>query len=227
MVEYYNEQVQQPQYYPQEQNAIYQDVPVSSDEIIATELQSEKIRNIISQIAPENQLGEIEMRIRGWRKNYGNNEWIKISNDANEPHPELVSRYISYLSSIMNQSTSMSNFSSREINKLMYQIIDYLSDDLNDNAKRYGLGYMEETKTFFEDEHGKKMVRKTKRFRHDFSERTRIAQIILMSSYIVLKRAMDGGEARRLWKSLNVSESNSFGQQQKKNSFVEALKFWK
>ena len=53
----------------------YQTVPVSSDELYANVIQEEKIKNIISQLDPENQLKEIEMRIRGFKKNALTNEW--------------------------------------------------------------------------------------------------------------------------------------------------------
>jgi len=46
-----------------------QQVPVSSDELYANAINEEKIRNVISQLDPENQLKDIEMRIRGYKKN--------------------------------------------------------------------------------------------------------------------------------------------------------------
>ena len=47
----------------------YQSVPISSDELYANAIQEDKIKNIVSQLDPENQLKEIEMRIRGYKKN--------------------------------------------------------------------------------------------------------------------------------------------------------------
>lgn len=184
--------------YPQPQ---YQQVPVSQDEMAATMIQEERIRNIISQINPDNQLFDIEMRIKGFRKDMMTNQWIKIDDSVPEPHPLLVSRFISYLSSILNQNTSMSNVSENQINKLMKLVIEYLVDDLDANAETYGIY-------------------------SDYTERTRIGHIILNSVFMVLNRALNGQEARRMWGTLSLTESSS-GEQQKKSGLIESLKFWK
>ena len=118
--------------YPQ-----YQNVPVSQDEMAATLIQEERIRNILSQINPDNQLFEIEMRIKGYRKDMNSNAWVKIDVAMKEPSPLLVGRYISYLSSLLNQNTSISNLSENQINKLMKLVIEYIVDDLDSNAEEY------------------------------------------------------------------------------------------
>jgi len=58
----FNNFIMQEQMIPQEQ---YQSVPVSSDELYANAVQEDKIKNIISQLDPENQLKEIEKKYLG------------------------------------------------------------------------------------------------------------------------------------------------------------------
>lgn len=187
-----------PSSYPQ-----YQNVPVSQDEMAATLIQEERIRNIISQINPDNQLFEIEMRIKGYRKELNTNSWVKIDNNGKEPSPVLVSRFISYLSSILNQNTSISNISENQINKLMKLVIEYIVDDLDSNAQEYSL-------------------------ESSYTERTRIGHIILNSVFMVLNRALNGQEARRMWGTLSLTESSMGGEGgYKKPGLMEALKFWK
>jgi hypothetical protein len=189
--------------YPQEysqQPYQMQSVPISQDELYANAIQEDKIRNIISQLDPENQLKEIEMRIRGFKKNVLSSEWEKIDPDAPEPPKLLIERFISYLSSFMNQNTTQSNLSEGQINALMRLVIDYVSDELDSNAGLYNL-------------------------ENNYTERTRIGHIILNSTFFVLNRALNGQEAKRMWKSLSMTESFSGGQE--KNKMVEALKFWK
>lgn len=199
----------QQQYYPesyvsQQQNIQpqMQQVPLSQDEMYANIIQEERIKNLISQISPDNQLADIEMRIKGYRREIGTGQWIKIDPNAKEVHPMLVSRFISYLSSILNQNTSLSNLSENQINKIMKLIIEYIVDDLDANSDIYGIG-------------------------SDYTERTRIGQIILNTVFMVLNRALNGSEARRMWGTLSVAESMMPDQQQKKSGFGEALKFWK
>jgi hypothetical protein len=177
-----------------------QQVPVSQDEMYANLMQEERVKNIISQVSPENQLYEIEMRIKGYRKNQYTNQWEKISADAPEPHPLLVQRFVSYLSSLLNQNTSLSNLSEMQVNKIMKLVIEYITDDLSANADMYGLT-------------------------SDYTERTRIGHIIFNSVFMVLNRALNGQEARRMWSTLNLTESNAT--QQKGSVISDALRFWK
>lgn len=192
----------QQQAYPDQQ--VVQQVPVSSDELYANALQEDRIKNVIAQISPDTQLYDVEMRIRGYRKKGSRGNWVKVDDKAPEVNATLVSRYISYLGSIMNQNTSLTNLSGMQINKIMARVIEYISDDLDANAHEYGL-------------------------HDDYTERTRIGHIILNSTFMVLNRALNGMESRRLWRSLSLIESSSMGQPQKKGflgQLGEAAKFW-
>jgi hypothetical protein len=184
-------------YYP---DPNYQTLPISQDELYANAIQEEKIKNVISQLDPENQLKEIEMRIRGYKKNTMTQDWEKIDEDSPEPPKLLIARFISYLSSIMNQNTTQGNLSEGQVNALMKLVINYISDELDSNAKLYAL-------------------------ENNYTERTRIGHIILNSVFFVLSRALNGQEAKRMWKSLSLNESFSTAPQ--KSKLAEALKFWK
>ena len=186
------------EYYPPEQN--FQTLPVSQDELYANAIQEERVKNVISQLDPENQLKEIEMRIRGYKKDYLTKDWEKIDPDAPEPPKLLIARFISYLSSIMNQNTTQGNLSEGQVNALMKLVINYISDELDSNAKIYEL-------------------------ENNYTERTRIGHIILNGIFFVLSRALNGQEAKRMWKSLSLNESFSSAPQ--KSKLAEALKFWK
>lgn len=173
----------------------------TSDDVYASQLQEEKIRNVLEQIAPDNQLLDLQWRIKGYIRNPVTKMWEKVDKNAPEPDPILVSRYISYLSSILNQNTTLSNYSSSEINQVMKLVIEWLSDDLKSNGEKYGLG-------------------------SDYSERTRIGHIILNETFAALKRAQNGMESRRIFSALNVHEAlGQYGQ--KKGGITDALKFWK
>lgn len=169
------------------------------DDIYAQGMQEERVRNIIAQISPDTQLGEIELRIRGYRKDTLTGEWKVIDKDSKEVSPKLVSRYISYLGSILNQNTSMSNLNSVQVNKIMKLVIEYLSDDMDANAEEYG-------------------------FAEEYTERTRIGHIILNSTFMVLNRALNGSEARRIWKALSLTESYNPSNESRSKGWLGALK---
>jgi len=185
----YNQPVQQ-----------YQNVPIQSDELYANAINEDKIKNIISQLDPENQLQEIEMRIRGYKRNVITGSWEKIDPKSPEPPRLLVSRFMSYLSSIMNQSTTQSNLSDTQINALMTLAIAYISDELDANAELYDL-------------------------ENNYTERTRIGHIILNSMFMVLNRALNGQEAKRMWGAISLNEN--INPNQNKSKLGQALQFWK
>lgn len=176
--------------------------------LYADYMREEKIRNVIEQINPDLLLEDIEHRIRGEKKNRLTQQWELISRERTTSEI-LISNYISFLGSVLNQNTSLSNFSSGEINNIMSMVVDYIRDDLSDNAELYGfLQY---------DKYNNEII--------DFNEMTRIGNIICMSTFAVLKRAQNGMEARRLFSALKVTENLSDKPQGK--GFPDIFKFWK
>jgi len=182
---------------PQQNN-----IPATPDDIYASMQQEDRAKNLIDQIAPDHQLMDLQWRIKGYIRDPVTRSWIKVNADAPEPHPILVARYISYLSTILNQNTTLSNYSGSEINQMMNLVITWIVDDLDSNAEEYGL-------------------------QNDYSERTRIGYMILNTTFSAFKRAQNGMESRRIFKIMNVHEGLNPGQDNKQGGIMEALKFWK
>lgn len=164
----------------------------------ADAMREEKVTNILQQINPDNLLSDIEHRIRGEKKDY-TGEWVPISEEAKVVSEELVADFISFLGCILNQNTSMSNFSPQEINNLMELIRNWVSRHLIVNAEKYGI-------------------------EGQYSEYDRIAYIICGTCFTVLKRAQNGQESRRIFKIMKLTETNS--QRAGKGGFMDNFKFW-
>jgi hypothetical protein len=81
----------------------------------------------------------------------------------------------------------------------MELIIDHVADDLETNADEYGL-------------------------HNNYTEMSRIGNIICLSVFSCLKRAVDGMEARRFFNSLQLKGEVS--PEQQKKGLLDALKFW-
>lgn len=166
--------------------------------IYADTMREEKVTNILQQINPDNLLADIEHRIRGEKKDY-TGEWTPISKTGKPVSEELVSDFISFLGCILNQNTSMSNFSPQEINNLMDLIRNWVMGHLIVNASIYGI-------------------------EGQYSEYDRIGHIICSTCFTVLKRAQNGQESRRIFKILRLTESNN--QSKNKGGIMENFKFW-
>ncbi|KKN17080.1 hypothetical protein LCGC14_0969580, partial [marine sediment metagenome] len=107
---------------------------------------------------------------------------------------------MSFLGSVLNQNTTLSNYSINEINNRMELVIDYIRDDLTDNDIEYGI-------------EGK------------YTEMTRIGMIVCETVSSVFRRALNGMESRRIFNALKVTESLT--QAPQKQTMKEALQFWK
>ena len=189
-------------YYPDDMPPMPQPMPgPNSDALYADYAQEKKVENILAQINPDNLLTDIEHRIRGHKKDVYTHQWIPIQGapDINE---RLVGNFISFLGSILNNNTTLSNLRDKEINNIMKMVIAYVVDDLRSNAEIYGLG-------------------------NNYSERTRIGIIILGSTFFTLKRAQNGLEAQRIFRAVKIGENNNPYGDASQKSGIEALKFWK
>jgi len=163
----------------------------------ADNLKEQKTTNILQQINPDNLLADIEHRIRGEKKD-SSGEWSPISSTKKEVSGELITDFISFLGCILNQNTSMSNFSPQEINNLMELIRNWVMGHLLVNAEKYGI-------------------------EGNYSEYDRIGHIICSTCFTVLKRAQNGQESRRIFRIMKLTESSN---QSKKGGVLDSFKFW-
>jgi len=198
----------------------------------------EKVVNIISQLNPDNLLSDIEHRLRGYKKDYFSGEWKKLKGHKEVPE-KLVSKFISFLGGVLNDNTRFSNYSAREINNIMEQVIDFIKDDLTDNDEEYKLARSIESKEIREmevvidREDGTSIIKKVKLETvtsvdytgADYDEMNRIGHIICINVFSVLKRALNGSESRRIFGALKVTES--LNQNEKGKGVFDAVQFWK
>lgn len=208
--------------------------------VYADSMRDEKVRNVIAQLNPELLLTEIEHRIRGEKKNHYTEEWEPIAK-GKVISEELVQNYIAFLNVYLTQNNSLSNYSPQEINGIMEVVIDYVKDDLSDNAEKYGLTVkpiitvkrIVKVLTPYENKDGIIVMREVKREVEqeiytgeestDYNQLTKIAHIVCQSTFSVLKQAQNGMLAQRIFKALRVTESLNEGG---KKSKLDFLKFW-
>lgn len=208
--------------------------------VYADSMREEKIKNVIAQLNPELLLSEIEHRIRGEKKNHYTEEWEPISGTI-KISEELVQNYISFLNVYLTQNNSLSNFSPQEINNIMGVVIEYIKDDLSDNAERYGLTKkdtisvevtVKELKRIPLSNGTTKIIEIPRKAIQefavgeeltDYNQLNKIGHIVCQSTFSVLKQAQNGMLASRIFKALRVNETLNGGGQKSK---LEFFKFW-
>jgi hypothetical protein len=180
----------------------YKPKPASlSDYSYADAVQQQKLENILTQLNPDKLLIEIEYRIRKYRKNPISNEWERVNVNQKEVSMEMVTNIISILSSVLNNNTTFSNYTESEVNKLMMLVIDNMIEDLSANCKLYGID-------------------------NDYAERNRICFIVCSTIFSALKRALQGNEANKFWKSVNITGDIENANGQSKAKLSDVLKLW-
>lgn len=190
-------------------NANQQSEGQDPNSLYADYMREEKVKNIVETLNPDILLEDIEHRIRGEKKDRLTQQWIPITRDSKLNISEiLVGNYISFLGSYLNQNTTFSNFSSGQINNIMTVVVEFLRDDLSDNSEIYNFVKF--------DKYGNEIT--------DYNEMTRIGNIIAMSTFAVLNRALNGMESRRFFGILKYNESTNLGQPKK--GMLDMLKFW-
>lgn len=167
--------------------------------LYADEARESRATNILDQINPDNLLSDIENRIRGRKKNQYTKEWEPISQNQKPVNEELITNFMSFLGAILNQNVSMSNFSAGEINNMMSMIITYVKNDLTVNDVKYDIV-------------------------ENYTEMSRIANIICITCFSTFKQAMNGSLSRRVFGSLKMDASLV---NDPKKSLGDTFKFWK
>lgn len=161
-------------------------------------LREDRVANLLDQLNPDNLMVDIEHRIRGEKKDPYTNRWVPIAGNSKPVSEKLISNFMSFLGSILNQNTAMSNFSSDEINNLMMMIVTYVGIDLTVNDEEYGIV-------------------------EDYPEMWRIANIVCITCFATFKQAMNGMQSRRVFGGLKINASLT---EDKKPGVKDAFAFW-
>lgn len=152
---------------------------------------------LVEQINPVHVLKQIQLQLRGQMEDPYTGEIQQIS----EPLMNEVGtgNMLVLASSVVNQNTIMSSFDEKEINKMILQLGEDITDDLTMNWKEYGI--------------------------KDKTKLDVIEDIVLFMSYSSLKRALSGGE-RRFLGTTTVESINTAPRMmpQKKEGFLSRFK---
>ncbi len=178
-----------------------QSTPVGHNEEMGLDMRQERISNVLDQLDPHELLLDVERKIRGLKFDRRSGSWVAIDPKKKPVSDLLVSNMMTILSTFLNKNTTMSNFSADQINSLMDNLIEQVADDLDVNDDAYNLT-------------------------GNYPEMSRIGNIVCGTTFIVLLRAQNGMESRRIFSSLSL-KGDVGGQPQPKKGLWDALKFWK
>lgn len=170
------------EYYPEEMMMAGQGMGPGSSDVYSAIIQEKRVENILEQLNPDKLIIEIEYRIKGYVKNQFSKKWELIGKKEKQVSDELISDLLSILSSILTNNTTLSNFTTDEINKIMKLMVIKLIDTIREKCEDYNLT-------------------------NNYAERDRVMLICLNTVFSSLKRAQAGLESKRLFDSLEMKDT--------------------
>lgn len=172
----------------------------------ASVLREERVRTLLTEIDPSNQVESIIYRLRGFRYDKIAEMWVKRNNS-----PQISENFIGKVEAILSEelslNTTFSNLQTSDVNKMMEFFIDILISDVTVHGRDY------------------EVIIDSKRFNlaDDHNLKELVLGIIFSAVYKSLRRAINGTEARRFFGSLRMNETISPPRSQKAG-FLESIK---
>lgn len=160
------------------------------DQIRAADAQQISAANFLEQINPARIAFEVDKMLQGKFKDTESGKWVDIIEGEELLPARLRLRIITTVMSLFNQSTAFSNLSEGEINNIMSTLIENLRDTLEDNHEQLNGDDVLISEVMFN---------------------------ICSMVFILLKRAMNGLESKRIFDSMKIGESRVVGSPEKKS----------
>ena len=160
----------------------------------------EEIKNIVGQIDPKHILDNLNHALKGEYFNKEKGCWEKIGEN-------LVNDFcrgwiISYFTSFMNNASTMGIISEQQFSYLMEGIIKNVTKEFRCNLERFG---------FVEKGYGFEEGRYENKGSPDTSRMDYVSEMIYRAAALVLSRSLSGTENKRMWKSLTMSDTGGYG----------------
>ena len=178
----------------------------SSDEEYAGAIREEKIRTLISEIDPSQNVEPIIMRLRGYRFNRQAELWER-SDKALIVSDNFVVKVEYILSNELSLNTTFGNLQPNDVNRMMEFLIETLTNDVIEHGQNYSVTYNQK-EVKFSDDHATKEI---------------ILNEIFSSVYKALRRSINGKESERFFRSLRMNETIS-PPKNERGGFMESVK---
>ena len=169
--------------------------------------QENHVSNIVSQIDPIGIIDNFNNALQGKYFNKERGRWEKAGNGKPLVNDACRGWIISYLTSLMNNASTMAIVSEKQFSGLMMGVIRNVGREFITRLEEFGFvppgpGYA----------NGDFMNRGTP----DSSRMDTIAELIYQRAFLIYSRSLNGMESRKIFSSLSMSDPMMFQQQQKR-----------
>jgi len=160
------------------------------------------IANIVSQIDPSTIINNLDHALAGEFFNEKTNSWELNPSKKHLVNDACRGAIISYVTGILNNNSTLSISTQQQLGFLMEGVVESITRMFVNNLEEYGLvppgvGYKSEVY----------MNKGTP----DSARMTMVANMVYTVIFLTLSRALNGMESRKMFSSLSLNDSMSFG----------------
>lgn len=161
-----------------------------------------EITNIVGQIDPQTIIDNLDHALAGeqWNKEQG--QWIMNASKRPLANDACRGAIVSYLDGILNNNTTMGWVDEKKLSHIMESIIQSIKRMFVVNLEEFG--FVPQGESFNEGVY-------YNRGTPDSARMTLVANMIFQVCYLVLSRALNGMESRRIFKSLSMNDTMGYG----------------
>ncbi len=183
----------------------YQQEPFDQQLPMQNYTSEEEISNIVGQIDPAHILDNLNHSLKGEYFCKEKAIWEKVGDElVNEACRGWI---VTYLNSLMNNASTMGIISETQLGYLMEGVIKTVTKSFRCNLEKFG--FVPAGKYYTEKKYENKG-------NPDTSRMDDVTEMIYRASLLVLSRSLLGSESKRIFKSLNMNDSLSFGEKEER-----------
>jgi len=181
----------QPQYQEEQQMPMY--TPEGS------------ISNIVGQIDPTTIVDNLNHSLKGEIFDKEKGLWVMNPSGIPLVNNECRGFIISYITSVMNNNSTMAIITQQQLGFLMESIIEDIGKEFVCNLEKFG---------FVPEGPGFKEARYENKGTPDSPRMSSVSGMVYRAIFCCYTRSLNGMESRKMWSSLNMTDNLNYQQQQ-------------
>lgn len=167
------------------------------------------VSNIVGQIDPATIVDNLNHSLKGEFFDKENGSWVMNPSGVPLVNDACRGFLVSYITGVLNNNSTLAIINQQQLGYLMETIIEEISKEFVCNLERFGfvppgVGY---AKGCYEN-----------KGTPDSSRMSSVSGMVFRAVFSCYTRSLNGMESKKMWSSLNMSDSLNYGQQSAEGS---------
>ena len=168
-----------------------------------------EINNIVGQINPQTIIDNLDHALKGEQFSKEQAAWVMNASGKALVNDSCRGAIISYITGLLTNNSTMAIITKDQLSGIMESVIETIERMFVVNLEEFG--FVPNGKGYNKREFENKGVPDTARM-------TMVSNMIYVVVFLVLTRALDGMESRKIFGSLSMADTMNYGMQQQQSS---------